>query len=112
MARKTTSTSLPIENLGTEVSMNNLHTVANAYQAWIQGLGACNAEVTRFIGQRLSKDFDVPAELTGCQTPTDVLEVQSSFIQTMISDYAEEAQRLSALATESFANGMEGKSGD
>ena len=92
---------------GIGANLNGLKSAASTYQAWMEGIAACNAEATRFIGKRLAKDFEVPAKLANCQTPTDVLELQSAFVQTLIADSSDEAQRMSALASEAFANGIE-----
>ncbi|MGI9405184.1 MAG: phasin family protein [Hyphomicrobiaceae bacterium] len=103
------SSSKTSSNTGFPVGMDvgGLQSATNVYQSWLQGIAACNAEATRFFGKRLAKDFEIPTQLANCQSPTDILEVQSSFVQTLIADYADEAQRMSALATEAFANGIE-----
>lgn len=112
MARKKSATSFhEMAGLDAMNGMDSVQTAANANQTWIRGVGACNAEATRFIGRRLAKDFGVSSELASCQTPTDILEVQASFIQTMISDYAEEAQRISSIVIETLAKEFSEQSG-
>ncbi len=82
---------------------------SEAYQNWLASCAACSAEGARFLSQRLQRDFELPARLASCSSPTDVVRVQSEFVQQMVTDYVEEARRMQSLMYDSMANGLEPK---
>ena len=66
-------------------------------ETWWSTLAECQREMGRFISDRLSKDGDAIRETLTCQNWTDVLEVQSKWVDETLRDYNAEMSRLSGL---------------
>jgi hypothetical protein len=64
-----------------------------AAKAWMEIMN----ESARFVADRLQKDVEAQQALLQCKTPEDVVEVQTEFFQTAMTQYTEEAQRIFAL---------------
>jgi len=64
---------------------------------WLRGL-AFNEEAARFIARRAERYRSYFTELAGCRTPADVYFAASRAAQTCMSDYVDEATRVSEIA--------------
>lgn len=61
-------------------------------------LADAQKEAIRFVAHRLEEDIARQREFLACKSPTEVMQTYSAFVQTLITDYSEEARKLSALA--------------
>ena len=85
-----------------------LESVSKAYAATLQtGLRSGQAMLDLF-NRRFQAYSDLQRELGECQTATDVTEVQVHFFETMIRDYADQAQTM----TDAFGNGANADLGE
>ncbi len=70
-------------------------------ETWWTTMAECQREMGRFISDRLSKDGEAIRKTLTCQNWTDVLDVQSRWVDETLRDYNDEMSRLSGL----YANG-------
>lgn len=61
-----------------------------ATQAWVDLMTECG----RFAASRLQSDLDTQKAILACRTPSDLMKVQSAFLQGAMEDYASELARL------------------
>lgn len=54
-------------------------------------------EGARFMTERLQKDLETQQAMLSCKSPTELLQLQSDFYQSALSDYSAEATRMLAL---------------
>ena len=66
-------------------------------ESWWSTLAECQREMGRFISDRLSKDGEAIRETLTCQNWTDVLDVQSRWVDETLRDYNAEMSRLTGL---------------
>ena len=52
------------------------------------------AESTRFLSERLRTDLETQQAMLRCQTPAEMVQLQSEFLRTAIDQYTTEAQRM------------------
>ena len=52
------------------------------------------SESLRFFGQRLQAQGEFIASLTSCKTMPDVMEAQSQFMRTAVTDYGAETTKI------------------
>lgn len=67
---------------------------------------AWQEEVMRFAGDRLKKDSELGQSMTACQNWADLAKVQQEWAAATARDYAEEAARLTQLATKLTRDGI------
>ena len=70
-------------------------------ETWWSTLAEYQREVGRFISDRLSKDGEAIRETLTCRTWSDVLHVQSRWVDETLRDYDAEMSKLTGL----YANG-------
>lgn len=58
------------------------------------------AESTRFVSERLQNDLETQQALLRCQSPTDLVQLQSEFFRKTVEQYTSEAQRIFGIMTE------------
>jgi hypothetical protein len=58
------------------------------------------AESTRFVSERLQNDLEAQQALLRCQSPADLVKVQSEFFRRAVEQYTSEAQRMFQIMTE------------
>lgn len=58
------------------------------------------AESTRFMSERLQNDLETQQALLRCQSPVDLVKVQSDFFRKAMEQYGFEAQRIFDIMTE------------
>jgi hypothetical protein len=58
------------------------------------------AESTRFVSERLQNDLETQRAMLRCQSPADLVQVQSDFIRKAVEQYTSEAQRMYQIMTE------------
>jgi len=51
-------------------------------------------ESTRFLSERLRTDLETQQAMLRCQTPPEMVQLQSEFLRTAIDQYTTEAQRI------------------
>jgi Phasin protein len=49
-------------------------------------------ELLKFVGKRMNGYVELARDLQECRSPTDVLNLQTSFVRQMLSDYRAEAE--------------------
>jgi hypothetical protein len=52
------------------------------------------SESARFMTERLKTDLETQKALMACRTPAELMEVQASFLNTAVQQYADEAARM------------------
>ena len=57
-------------------------------------------ESTRFVSERLQNDLETQRAMLRCQSPADLVQVQSEFFRKAMEQYSSEAQRLFQIMTE------------
>ncbi|SEM58015.1 Phasin protein [Roseovarius tolerans] len=58
------------------------------------------AESTRFVSERLQNDLETQRAMLRCQSPADLVQVQSDFIRKAVEQYTSEAQRMYQIMTQ------------
>lgn len=88
------------------MSMNgrNMEVAAKTGQAMFDGLSAMNSELIRFISTRLKEDLVTSQTLAGCRNPSEIIDAQTEFMRTCMSQYAEEFSKLVDIAGEAAKN--------
>ena len=66
------------------------------------------AEGTRFLTERLQKDFETQKAIMACKTPADLMQVQSEFFKTAMEQYSDEANRFYKMMTQAMDEAVEG----
>jgi hypothetical protein len=61
---------------------------------WFEAIGKMQAEVARFIANRLEDDVKTQQQLLQCKTVSDLQHVQAQFIQRAMDQYQEETGKL------------------
>lgn len=51
-------------------------------------------ESVRFMTERLQKDMETQKAMLGCTSPTELMELQTKFLQDALEDYTQEATRM------------------
>ncbi len=77
-----------------------------ASRAWLKSFSDYNKELSRFLAHRLEQDADLQTKLASCQKPAEMVEIYSEFTQNAFKEYADETQRLQAVAAEAMSSGM------
>ena len=62
------------------------------------------AESTRFVSERLQNDLETQRAMLRCQSPADLVQVQSEFFRKAMEQYSSEAQRLFQIMTEATSD--------
>lgn len=57
------------------------------------------SESTRFLSDRLKQDLETQKALLACKTPTELMEVQTTFIKTAMEQYSAYAFRMQKTLT-------------
>jgi len=57
------------------------------------------AESTRFVSERLQNDLETQTALLRCQSPADLMQLQSDFFRRAVHQYTSEALRLCEIMT-------------
>jgi len=58
-----------------------------------------NAEVGRFVTQRLARTADAIGRLGTCESPPDIISVEAKWLQEAVSDYLNEVSTLAVMNT-------------
>ena len=69
-------------------------------QTMLAGFSKMQEEAGRFLTRRLQDDLERQQELMACSTPEQMWQVYQTFVQQMMTDYAEEAKRQAEIAGE------------
>ncbi len=72
-------------------------------KAWMD----LTSESARFMAERLRRDIELPSEMIACQSPSELMQVQSEFFKTAIDQYLEEAARYSQMSASAFQSIVE-----
>lgn len=57
------------------------------------------AESTRFVSERLQNDLETQKAMLRCQTPTELMQLQSEFFRKTVEQYTTEAHRVFEMMT-------------
>jgi hypothetical protein len=63
-------------------------------------------ESTRFVSERLQNDLETQRAMLRCQSPADLMQVQSEFFRKAMEQYSSEAQRLYEIMTEATGDAV------
>jgi len=92
---------------------NSLDFLAKGYEPVLKGIGRWNLEAMSLMTRRARAWMDVPAQVSRCRTPQDLVREQLQFWQTAAHDYSEGARRLTvalgALAGPGFEGAQRGR---
>jgi len=102
-SRAAPSTATPIPGLSPAESANwpgaTLNDVANASQAYVDGIAAVNQEIANFLQTRLQHDIALGESLARCRTLADASKAQSDWLRQAHDDYSAETQKLFELGS-------------
>ncbi|MGI9381873.1 MAG: phasin family protein [Methyloligellaceae bacterium] len=70
------------------------------WQGYFKTLSQMNSETSHFVAKRLEEDFRLPVEFAKCKTPFDVFQAQATFVDRMIDDYMDQANKVLAMTAE------------
>jgi len=76
-------------------------------QAIFNGLVAYNKELTNFVAGRVVTDLDLQQRLLECRSVEDVVAIQSEFLETTVSQYSGEAQKLATIGADVVKEDLE-----
>ncbi|MDV7143925.1 phasin family protein [Tropicimonas sp. TH_r6] len=65
-----------------------------ANPVWFRQIATINAEVTRFVTDRLRQDVEFQTELMQCRDPAEMQEVQGRFLKNAFDQYSAETGKL------------------
>jgi hypothetical protein len=85
----------PLGNLS-QVYFGSLDSVARGFEPALKGVGRWNLEFMNLITRRTQAWLDVPAALSRCKSPQDVLNEQFKFWQKAAAQYSDGSHRLAA----------------
>jgi hypothetical protein len=85
----------PLSNLS-QIYFGNLDGLAKAYEPTLKGIGRLNLELMNFMTRRSQAWLEIPAQLSRCKTPQDLIKEQLRFWQTAASQYSDGSHRLAA----------------
>ena len=88
----------PLESMS-QATFGGFDRVAKAYEPALKGVAQYNLELTGLVARRMRAWFEIPALLTRCKTPHDLLGEQMKFWQTAASQYTQSQQKLVAALT-------------
>lgn len=106
-APKSNATAIASDAMADETPMDALldqqgqafEAVAASNRVLLDGLTALNEEMMAFMAQRLRQDVDVSQKLFDCRTAQEVIDLESAFVRSAISDYFDEASRIFEMAS-------------
>lgn len=61
---------------------------------WFRQMTAINAEVTRFVTDRLQQDLEFQTQLLQCRDPAELRELQGRFFKEAFEQYSAETGKL------------------
>ena len=70
------------------------------WQGYFKALTQMNSETSQFFAKRFEEDFRLSTEFVKCKTPFDVFQAQATFMDRMIDDYMDQANKVMAMAAE------------
>lgn len=102
----------PFVNLS-QAYYGGLDALAKGYEPMLKSIGRWNLEVMGLMTRRARAWLEMPARVSQCKSPQDLLREQLQFWQTAAHDYSEGAQRLTvafgALVPPAFNGVLSGK---
>jgi len=78
----------------------------------LEGVKDWHSEVSRFVSNRLEKDTALQHALCSCQSPNEVFETYTSFMQDAMAQYTEEMNRLGEIMASKGAAASDGSGAD
>jgi hypothetical protein len=85
----------PLGNLS-QACFGNLDIMVKGCEPALKGIGRWNLELVGFMARRSQAWLEMPAKLSRCRTPMDLVNEQLRFWQTAAADYADGQHRLTA----------------
>ncbi len=61
---------------------------------WFRHVAAMNAELTRFVSERLQQDLEFQSQLMQCRDPLEFRELQGRFLKDAFDQYSAETGKL------------------
>ncbi len=83
-----------------EMNSANMKTLTRMSDVMMRGAATINEELSRFASMRLGEDIEAQKSLMSCRSPVEAFGLYSSFMQTTMREYFEEARTLSGIAAE------------
>lgn len=107
---KSTGAAKASENAFVNVSANQQEAMdgfMEMSQAIFNGLVEYNKELTNFIAGRVVTDLELQQRLFDCKSVEDVTKLQGEFVETAMSQYSEEAQKLAKMGADVIKKDLE-----
>lgn len=76
---------------------------APATDAIMKGIARWNLEIFGFMSRRAQAYLEIPARISQCRTPNDLMREQTQFWQKAMEQYADTSRRLNGVATQMMA---------
>ena len=83
-----------------EMNNANIKTLTKMSDVMMRGVATINEELSRFASMRFGEDVEAQKSFMACRSPVEAFSVCSSFMQTTMQEYFEEARTLSGIAAE------------
>ncbi len=82
------------ENTSAQMQKTGDHIFRRAVEHIFRRAVEHQVELGRFLGKRQARYLDFWSDIAHCQSPTDIVKVQSAFLTEMAADYGIESKRL------------------
>lgn len=69
-------------------------TLKQAGESFVATASQCQKQTTDFIALRLEKDRQAIANIMGCKSPAEAVQIQSAWLQETANDYSVAAKRM------------------
>jgi len=96
------SPAFPPYNPEVMMAMNseNFKAISKVSDVMMKGVASINEELSRFATKRLGEDVEAQKSFMTCKSPIEAFSLYSTFMQTTMREYFEEAKTLSGIAAE------------
>jgi Phasin protein len=91
----------PIQSIF-QMYFGGLEAMGQAYDPFTKGIARAQLEAMGLMSRRAQAYMEIPARLSQCRTPQDLLNEQMRFWQTALEEYSESTRRITE-AMASFA---------
>ena len=89
-----------------QIQQSGLNTLQDMHKAFVKGTAAYNEELLSFLNKRFKEDIEACGQFANCSKPQDVYEVYSKFLQKTMTQYMEEAEKISNLGSKMLGDTM------
>jgi hypothetical protein len=82
------------------MNSENFKAMSKVSDVMMKGVASINEELSRFATKRLGEDVEAQKSFMTCKSPIEAFSLYSTFMQTTMREYFEEAKTLSGIAAE------------